>query len=175
MINSRTSCSEKTISRYSTNELWDKSRMEIELHFPFPRLTSCWDSAALILLVMSGAKQQQWINKITHLNMPVNLIILEQREKRGRGGRGHSKMVDRGRGAGTRGCWKDSDFAFCFIIVPQLTVAEIKAWSTLFIKFCSTIDANRHQGYKKFCMYFLFSFVHLCSDVTAAAISWKWI
>lgn len=48
----------------------------------FPRLTSCWDSVALILLVMSGAKQQQWINKITHLNMPVSLIILEQRKER---------------------------------------------------------------------------------------------
>lgn len=29
---------------------------------------------------MLGSKQLQWINKITHLDMPVNLIILEQGE-----------------------------------------------------------------------------------------------
>lgn len=79
--NVRLSCSENNISCYSTNEHQNRGRIEIENYISlFFHLTSCWDSAALILLVMLGAKQLQWINKIIHLDMPVNLIILEQGE-----------------------------------------------------------------------------------------------
>lgn len=79
--NVRLSCSENNISCYSTNEHQNRGRTEIENYISlFFHLTSCWDSAALILLVMLGAKQLQWINKIIHLDMPVNLIILEQGE-----------------------------------------------------------------------------------------------
>lgn len=76
-------------SREYKNKLWWKysnehrhrGRIEIENYISlFFHLTSCWDWEALILLVMLGSKQLQWINKITHLDMPVNLIILEQGE-----------------------------------------------------------------------------------------------
>lgn len=74
------SCIENNICCYNTNEHQHRQNGDRKLHFLFFRLTSCWDSEALILLVMLGSKQLQWINKITHLDMPVNLIILEQGE-----------------------------------------------------------------------------------------------
>lgn len=137
-INSGISHSENNIA---TNELWDRGRMKIENYISlFPRLTPCWESAALILLVMLGAKQQQWINKITHLNMPVNLIILEQR----RGGRTTAGwLTEAEMRAGTVAKKiQISLFAFFFLKLFFGRNGGSPKLGTVFIKCGSLLDAN---------------------------------
>ena len=117
-INNRgVSCNENNIRCYNTNEHQHRGRIEMENYISFFfRLTSCWDSEPLILLVMLGSKQLQWINKITHLDMPVNLIILEQGEELGN--RTKAIRLTEAKTQAARVAEHNSSLKIIFLLVP---------------------------------------------------------